>query len=225
VGALPPEYSNWGQWIRLFSVNDNELYGNIPTSYETRSWMVRKNNVTFNIENNMFSGDIPEWLAGIIWISWTLYVGNNCLNADLTWVIGNWVDANASLFNPTMFIGSGRRLMQNHCYVPPTPSIPTPITPTSSWWGGGGSSLSKDTCPTGDFSSSYYDKTCWTTADLADEVAKKVNVLKPLIRFIFLTATEEQKRLVYTLITSCSVNNKKEVIKLACQELVETWEF
>ncbi|MDR0607327.1 MAG: hypothetical protein LBG52_03030 [Candidatus Peribacteria bacterium] len=50
-------------------------------------------------------------------------------------------------------------------------------------------------------------------------------MLKPLIRFIFLTATEEQKRLVYTLITSCSVNNKKEVIKLACQELVETWEF
>ena len=29
------------------------------------------------------------------------------------------------------------------------------------WWGGGGWSLSQDYCPDGDFSTSYYDKTCW----------------------------------------------------------------
>jgi hypothetical protein len=60
---------------------------------------------------------------------------------------------------------------------------------------------------------------------LADEVAKKVNVLKPLIRLIYLTATEEQKQLVHSIITSCSQTNKKEIIKLACQELVENWDF
>jgi hypothetical protein len=57
------------------------------------------------------------------------------------------------------------------------------------------------------------------------EVAKKVNVLKPLIRLIYLTATEQQKQLVHGIITSCSQTNKKEIIKLACQDLVEHWEF
>jgi hypothetical protein len=60
---------------------------------------------------------------------------------------------------------------------------------------------------------------------LTDEVAKKVNLLKPLIRLIYLKATEEQKQFVHKLITSCSQTNKKEIIKLACQELVENWEF
>ena len=41
-----------------------------------------------------------------------------------------------------------------------TPISTTP--PTSSWWwGGGGWSQSKDNCPNGDFSPSYYDGTCW----------------------------------------------------------------
>ncbi|MDR0650101.1 MAG: hypothetical protein LBG59_01495 [Candidatus Peribacteria bacterium] len=60
---------------------------------------------------------------------------------------------------------------------------------------------------------------------MANEVAKKVNVLRPLIVRIFLTATEAQKTFIRTLITSCSQTNKKGVIKLACQELVEKWDF
>jgi hypothetical protein len=58
-----------------------------------------------------------------------------------------------------------------------------------------------------------------------EEIAKKMNVLRPLIRLIYLTATEQQKQLVHSIITSCSQTNKKEIIKLACQELVEKWEF
>jgi predicted aspartyl protease len=60
---------------------------------------------------------------------------------------------------------------------------------------------------------------------LTEEVAKKVNLLRPLIRLIYLTATEEQKTFVYKIITSCSETNKNEIIKLACQELVENWDF
>ncbi|MDR0649877.1 MAG: hypothetical protein LBG59_00265 [Candidatus Peribacteria bacterium] len=52
-----------------------------------------------------------------------------------------------------------------------------------------------------------------------------MNVLRPLIVRIFLTATEAQKTFVHNLITSCSQTNKKEIIKLACQELVEKWDF
>ncbi|MDR0651570.1 MAG: hypothetical protein LBG59_09600 [Candidatus Peribacteria bacterium] len=52
-----------------------------------------------------------------------------------------------------------------------------------------------------------------------------MNVLRPLIVRIFLTATDAQKTFVHNLITSCSQTNKKEVIKLACQELVEKWDF
>lgn len=57
--------------------------------------------------------------------------------------------------------------------VPPvivTPPIVTP--PSSSWWGswwwGGG--LVKDSCPSWDFSPSYYDRTCW---DKSVEIIKK----------------------------------------------------
>jgi hypothetical protein len=60
---------------------------------------------------------------------------------------------------------------------------------------------------------------------LAEEVAKKVNVLKPFIRLIYLTATEEQKTFIHDLIIACSQVNKKEVIKLACQELVRNREL
>ncbi|MDR2416193.1 MAG: hypothetical protein LBD75_06425 [Candidatus Peribacteria bacterium] len=60
---------------------------------------------------------------------------------------------------------------------------------------------------------------------MAEEVAKKVNVLKPLISLIYLTATEQQKAFVHSIITACSQMNKKEIIKLACQELVEHWDF
>ncbi|MDR0649876.1 MAG: hypothetical protein LBG59_00260 [Candidatus Peribacteria bacterium] len=44
----------------------------------------------------------------------------------------------------------------------PTCNNQTPSNGGSSISGGGsgGGSLSKDTCPTGDFSASYYDKTC-----------------------------------------------------------------
>jgi hypothetical protein len=56
-------------------------------------------------------------------------------------------------------------------------------------------------------------------------VAAKVNVLRPLIRLIYITATEKEKTLVHDIITSCSQTNKKEVIKLACQELVANWDF
>jgi hypothetical protein len=58
-----------------------------------------------------------------------------------------------------------------------------------------------------------------------EEVAKKVNVLRPIIRLVYLTATEEQKTFVHKIITSCSETNNNEVIKLACQELVENWDF
>jgi hypothetical protein len=60
---------------------------------------------------------------------------------------------------------------------------------------------------------------------LEEEVAKKVNMLKPLIRLIYITATPEQKTFVHTLINSCSQTNKREVIKLACQELVANRDF
>ncbi|MDR2190124.1 MAG: hypothetical protein LBP53_02835 [Candidatus Peribacteria bacterium] len=52
-----------------------------------------------------------------------------------------------------------------------------------------------------------------------------MNLLRPLIVRIYLTATQEQKTLVYDLISSCSVKNKKEVIKLACQELISNRDF
>jgi hypothetical protein len=55
---------------------------------------------------------------------------------------------------------------------------------------------------------------------LTEEVAQKVNVLRPLIRLIYLKASEEQKQFVHNLIPSCSKTNKNEIIKLACQELV-----
>jgi hypothetical protein len=56
-------------------------------------------------------------------------------------------------------------------------------------------------------------------------VEAKVNVLRPLIRLIYITATEKEKVLVHDIITSCSQTNKKEIIKLACQELVANWDF
>jgi hypothetical protein len=49
--------------------------------------------------------------------------------------------------------------------------------------------------------------------------------LKSLIKLIFIKATEEEKILVHKIITSCSEANKNEIIRLACQELVENWEF
>ncbi|MDR0607009.1 MAG: hypothetical protein LBG52_01360 [Candidatus Peribacteria bacterium] len=52
-----------------------------------------------------------------------------------------------------------------------------------------------------------------------------MNVLRPLIVRIFLTATEAQKNFVHDIITSCSQINKKEIIKLACQELVADGRF
>jgi hypothetical protein len=52
-----------------------------------------------------------------------------------------------------------------------------------------------------------------------------VNVLRPVIKLIYLTATEEQKTFVHNLITSCSQTNKNEVIKLACQDLVNNRDF
>jgi hypothetical protein len=60
---------------------------------------------------------------------------------------------------------------------------------------------------------------------LTEEVAKKVNVLRPVIKLIYLTATEEQKTFVHNLITSCSETNKNEVIKLACADLVKNRDF
>jgi hypothetical protein len=90
---------------------------------------------------------------------------------------------------------------------------------------GGSISLKKDDCPSGDFSSSYYDKTCWTTADLEEEVAKKVNVLRPLRARIYLIGNGKWETFIFDLITSCSQTNKNEVIKLACQELVGHWNF
>jgi hypothetical protein len=60
---------------------------------------------------------------------------------------------------------------------------------------------------------------------LTEEITKKVNVLKPLIRLIYITATETQKTFVHSLITSCSQTNKKEIIKLACLELVANRDF
>jgi hypothetical protein len=60
---------------------------------------------------------------------------------------------------------------------------------------------------------------------LAEEVAKKANLLRPIIKLIYLTATDQQKTLVHNLIISCSQTNKKEVIKLACQELVVNRNF
>jgi hypothetical protein len=38
-------------------------------------------------------------------------------------------------------------------------------------------------------------------------------------------ATTEEKATVHTIITSCFETNKKEIIRLACLELVENWEF
>jgi hypothetical protein len=52
-----------------------------------------------------------------------------------------------------------------------------------------------------------------------------VNVLRPIIKLIFIKATAEEKVLVHKIITSCSETNKNEVIRLACQELVKDWEF
>jgi hypothetical protein len=52
-----------------------------------------------------------------------------------------------------------------------------------------------------------------------------VNLLRPLIKLIFLTATAEEKTTIHSIITSCSETNKKEIIKLACQELVESRDF
>jgi hypothetical protein len=52
-----------------------------------------------------------------------------------------------------------------------------------------------------------------------------VNLLRPVIKLIYLTATEEQKTFVHNLITSCSEANKNEIIKLACQELIEHRDF
>ena len=72
----------------------------------------------------------------------------------------------------------------------------TPVVPVSSGWGGGGGWgwLSMDYCPTGDFSPSYYDRTCgtkpetatwtttadWTNVTLveADLVTKAINNIK-----------------------------------------------
>jgi hypothetical protein len=85
--------------------------------------------------------------------------------------------------------------------------------------------LKADSCPAGDLSPSYYDGTCGTTAALAPLVAAKVNVLRSLIRLIYITATEKEKTLVHDIITSCSQTNKKEIIKLACQDLVANRDF
>jgi hypothetical protein len=85
--------------------------------------------------------------------------------------------------------------------------------------------LKQDQCPNGDLSPSYYDGTCGTTAEVSSLVTEKMNFLRPIIRLIFITATEKEKVLVHDIITSCSQTNKKEIIKLACQELVANRDF
>ncbi|GHV20927.1 hypothetical protein FACS189428_0610 [Clostridia bacterium] len=59
--------------------------------------------------------------------------------------------------------------------VPVTPPVTPPNTPSGD--GGGGGSASKDNCPNGDFSASYYDGECGTnpsdsTSHLADTSAE-----------------------------------------------------
>ncbi|MDR2190307.1 MAG: hypothetical protein LBP53_03840 [Candidatus Peribacteria bacterium] len=48
---------------------------------------------------------------------------------------------------------------------------------------------------------------------------------QPLIIHIYLIATSAQKTLVYDIISSCSVKNKREVTKLACQKLIGNRDF
>jgi hypothetical protein len=143
----------------------------------------------------------------------TLSAGTHTLSVGFNgWV---WVESEFTVSDPILETPE----------IPSTPEMPTAPSSSSSWWGGGGSSLKADSCPAGDFSVSYYDWTCWTIADLAPLVEAKVNLLRSLIRLIYITATEKEKILVHDIITACSVNNKKEIIKLACQDLVKNGDF
>ncbi len=59
---------------------------------------------------------------------------------------------------------TGASVTRTVIVLPPVVIIPPVVTPprASSWWGWGGSSLSLDSCPGGDYSSSYYDRSCGT---------------------------------------------------------------
>ncbi len=53
------------------------------------------------------------------------------------------------------------------------------VSSSSGGWGGGWSSLSKDNCPSGDFSPSYYDWVCWTAPMISENtIVSDVNTLE-----------------------------------------------
>lgn len=54
------------------------------------------------------------------------------------------------------------------------------ISSPSSWGGGWWSSLFMDSCPSGDYSSSYYDRTCWVKPVLED-IKKNAEIIKQIV--------------------------------------------
>jgi hypothetical protein len=83
----------------------------------------------------MFSGDIPDGFKNWSSITGNFFISNNCLNTDLTGALGERVNNNAvirpfsgeQIMNDSKtFVGSGRRLTQNHC-LPISQPTPVPI--------------------------------------------------------------------------------------------------
>ncbi|MDR0607321.1 MAG: hypothetical protein LBG52_02995 [Candidatus Peribacteria bacterium] len=91
TGTLPESYGNWTN-IDRFEVENNQLYGTIPSSYASRS---KLGQYRFNIQNNMLTGDIPEGFKNRSSSTGFVYISNNCLNVNLTGDIGEWLDLKA----------------------------------------------------------------------------------------------------------------------------------
>lgn len=91
----------------------------------------------------------------------TLVASNSTLSSQShSWTI-SWFDSSKTYY---YFISSSDLLWNT--YSSPVTTIeaiiPPVVNPPVSSGGGGGGWLSRDYCPSGDYSKSYYDKSCWT---------------------------------------------------------------
>lgn len=157
-----------------------------------------------------------SWINKSIPISivWWEYSKNAQTFTSNSWTINNWdtivlkwtsSSSNSTLTQITVNIW----WIISNFNITTKALIPVSTWWSSSWWGGGGS-VSRDYCPSGDYSKSYYDRTCWTKVNVSTWTISNIStwiIQKPVIVNPVINTWYEKKYINYKWIKVLDIKN------------------
>ncbi len=242
------EYMTWTTtsltWTLSFTTNHFTFFAimqdvendTIPDNFSFINLLNKELNT--NYESNQI---IVSWINTSIPISilWWEYSINSSNFTSSTWTVVLWDIIKIKLNSAPSYltkVTSRLKLSQVSSDFSITTKTQINSSSSSGWWGWGGwwSSRSRDDCPNGDYSKSYYDRICWNIPDenkkeednkikksLSAEVLKKwesyfLYEWYNILQIKWFTFSDKIKKLAEKLISFDNIinNDKKDSIKI-----------